>query len=359
MSVRQIANLMSAGSQAAGGASGADAIKSLTAKNLNDAPGVAAALGLNLDKDNNIDISSIGKKGFLSHLKGMNDKEASTLLTGLNISQKDASAFIEMAKHSDKFSQALDQATHDTKTFSQSAEESKDNLDNAYKGMINGITEMFTKGAKALGLEGLAKGGMKAIGDNPLVAGGAMLGSAALAGILIKSLGGGRGILGKIPGLGFLKDQAGLASGVAKGKALQAGTGVTPVYVTNASEIGGGGDSGLPGGAAGLSMMGGFASKLLPLLTNPLVLAGIAAIAGTAYATSDSSGGKNQYGQKYSAFEKMLGKLDPTMSKEEYRRTFTDVGDNPTGPIKLEADWNSTFTVRPSMTQLERNGVTQ
>lgn len=81
----------------------------------------------------------------------------------------------------------------------------------------------------------------------------------------------------------------GVAAGVAEGKALQAAAGITPVYVTNWSEMNGGGGSllGTGGAAAGgaaaaslLAKLRGMAGVAALLAHAPLAVAGAGAVAG-------------------------------------------------------------------------------
>ena len=95
-----------------------------------------------------------------------------------------------------------------------------------------------------------SQGGME-LSDGEVIAGtaAAVLGAGAI-GMLGKQIGGkSKGMLGKLLG-----NSASTAAGVAQGKLLESVAGVTPVYVTNAGEIGSGvsaGVLGMPGGKGG------------------------------------------------------------------------------------------------------------
>lgn len=84
------------------------------------------------------------------------------------------------------------------------------------------------------------------------------------------------GAIGKLMGR-----TGGVAAGVAEGKVLQAAAGVTPVYVTNWSEMNGGGAASLLG-TGGAAASGAAAVGLLSKLRN---MAGVAALLGNAPAS--------------------------------------------------------------------------
>lgn len=164
---------------------------------------------------------------------------------------------------------AADQASRLKNTLRESAERFarpiNETIANAIKYLLN------SKEQGGLGLSGGAITGGAAAGA---------VGVYALSRIL-------PGIAGKIAGR-----TGGLAAGVAEGKALQAAAGVMPVYVTNWSEMNGGGSGaasllGTGGAAAGGAAAVGLLSKLrnmagvAALLGNaPLGIAGAGAVAG-------------------------------------------------------------------------------
>lgn len=158
----------------------------------------------------------------------------------------------------------------------------KNTLREAAESFAKPINETIGNAIKYL-LDSKEKGGLELSGGQ-LSAGA--LGGAGLAYGLSRVL---PGAVGKLLGR-----TGGLAAGVAEGKALQAAAGITPVYVTNWAEMGGGG-SGIPGGpgpggaptggapglpgTAGAAASGAAAVGLLAKLRN---LAGVAAIVGNA-----------------------------------------------------------------------------
>jgi hypothetical protein len=128
------------------------------------------------------------------------------------------------------------------------------------------INDAFARGTRFL-LDSKAQGGM-GLGGGAIAGGAAAgaLGVYALSRIL-------PGVLGKLVGRG-----GGLAAGVAEGKALQAASGVAPVYVTNWAEMNGGGGGGLLG-MGGAAAGGAGAVGILAKLRG---LAGVAALMGNA-----------------------------------------------------------------------------
>lgn len=114
--------------------------------------------------------------------------------------------------------------------------------------------------AAAFAINDTSKGGLQLGGDDMLKIGGGGL----LAAYAARRFGG--RLLGAIGG-----KVLGTASGVAEGKALEAAAGVTPVFVTNYAQIGGG--LGLPG-ALGSSAAGAGASRVATGLLPKLALAG-------------------------------------------------------------------------------------
>ncbi|HQR98323.1 MULTISPECIES: phage tail tape measure protein [unclassified Polaromonas] len=149
---------------------------------------------------------------------------------------------------------AADQASRLKNTLRESAE-----------GFARPINETIAGAIKYL-LNSKAQGGLELSGGQ--IAGGAAVGAAgvyALSRIL-------PGAVGRIVGR-----TGGVAAGVAQGKALQAAAGVTPVYVTNWSEMGGG------SGAASLLGVGGAAAggaAAVSVLTKLKTLAALAPLAG-------------------------------------------------------------------------------
>lgn len=126
----------------------------------------------------------------------------------------------------------------------------KNNLREAAEGFARPINEAFTRGTKWL-LD------TKGYSGNQLIGGAAvgLAGAYAAARFLPPML---RGIAGRFGGVG---------AGVATGKALEAAAGVTPVYVTNWAEMGGGGGLlGNAGAAAAGAASVGMLARLRSLL---------------------------------------------------------------------------------------------
>lgn len=335
LNMRQIANFMSAATAASGNAAGVDAVKSLITNDLEKSVRLSAALGLKQNKQGQLDLSSLGSSEYAKKVMGLGSNDQQRLLSIKSItgaSDDAAQAFLDIAKKSGVFGQALDKASHDTEKFEDSAEKAKDNLENAYKGMMNSITEQLSYIIKPL--EGPIKSVMNAVKGSPLLMGAAGLATAGIGGALIRSLG--KSVFGKLPGMG-------LASGVAEGKALEQ-AGVQPVFVVNASEIGGGGIAGAAGS------MGGFLGKA--------GLVGLAAGAGVGVGSYindklDENADTNKFGQKFTLAEKAMAKVIPEwaggMSSQQYKENYT--------AVKIEIDTKDPmFTAKPKATDNQRSG---
>lgn len=167
-----------------------------------------------------------------------------------------------------------------TNNAADQASRLKNTLRQAAEGFANPLNEAFVRGTKFL-LDSKMEGGMGLSGGQ--LAGGAAAGAVGLyaASRFLPPLM--RGIAGRFGGVGV---------GVATGKALEAAAGVTPVYVTNWSEMSGASGAGLLGtggaaaaaaGAAGVGLLAklrGVAATAAILGTSPLALAGARAVAG-------------------------------------------------------------------------------
>jgi len=140
----------------------------------------------------------------------------------------------------------------------------KNTLRESAEGFARPINKVIERAIKYL-LDSKEQGGLGLGGG--AIAGGALAGAAgvyALSRVV-------PGVVGRLIGR-----TGGVAAGVAEGKALQAASGVMPVYVTNWSEMNGGGGAGglLGAGAAGAASVG-----MLAKLRN---MAGVAALLGNA-----------------------------------------------------------------------------
>lgn len=232
----------------------------------------------------------------------MSDNDLIRLFSEGGLSEEDSSGLLTYLKDFDKFKRGMDQALKDTKTFGQVAGEATDNLSDklnmARNQMVIGFDEILAPleevgkkfasghvGAGLMGLPGaLGSSAKSALIDHPMLTAGALATTAA-GGFLLKKLGLGEGALGT-------------AGGVAKGLALKQ-AGVTPVYVTNFSEMGGksgpagafsdggfmdsmekmamGGNGGFAGGAKGAV---GYVARLRALLGGGLAATGSTLTAG-------------------------------------------------------------------------------
>jgi hypothetical protein len=361
LSQRELANAMAAmtaTSDKTKGVAGLSALMHANDNGLTEGSVLASILGTGHSlsgKDGKFDISKLqGKYGNLLKMGGGTDKGAMEVFKKVSgLSGNEAEGIVMAMKNSDKLGKELASAANDTKTFAKSAEEGADNLEQSYKkfenGLILGVTDIlggFQKPLKAL-LSGdiggaisgsgsaLSQAGSGIMNHKALVAGA--IGTTAIAGSLITSL------IGKIGG------PASTAVGVAKGKALQA-AGVQPVFVVNASEIGGGG-GGLGAAAGGMGFMG-----KLGLVGGAGALGYAAGSALEEYSTEHGS--KNKYGQKSSFAEKGLAKLLPEwaggMTKEQYHDSYDEAKPQKVEvEIKLEADG---FSARPTSKGMNRDG---
>lgn len=153
-----------------------------------------------------------------------------------------------------------------TKNADDQASRLKNTLREAAESFARPINDAFARGTRFL-LDSKAQGGMGLSGGQ--IAGGAAVGAAGLyaASRLLPPLM--RSIAGRFGGVG---------AGVATGKALEAAAGITPVYVTNWSEMGGTSGVGLVG-VGGAAAGGAAAVGLLAKLRN---VAGVAALLGHA-----------------------------------------------------------------------------
>ncbi len=338
MSMRQVANILAASTQATGNRQGSEAVKALLGgeSDFKSAVGLSSGLGLKM-KDDKIDLSSLGSKDYSQKVMSMGSTDQIRRLVLKDItgaSDQAVQAFLNIAKNGESFRNSLNEAATDTKTFSQSALEGKDNLQNAYQGfdneLVSGVSDILGKfedpiknllgghiGAAAGGVPGAIKGGLDGAADHP----------ALVAGAIATTIGGGmllKGIFGKIPGLG-------LAKGMAEGQVAKK-MGAEPVFVVNASEIGDA-TAGPVGSAIGAGMSP-FGAVLRALGMSFVGIAGAAAggaalgyVGGKMINNSlDKHASENSYGQKYNAVEKGFAKIVPEflggVSKEEYQKSF-------------------------------------
>lgn len=324
MSMRQIANAMAAATQASGGAQGVEAIKTLIAgsSSVESRERLKAGLGLGMNKNGQLDLSSLGSSAYSKKVMGLGNDDSTRLmvlksLTGA--SDEAAQAFLNIAKKGEVFSKSLESAQGDTQTFAESAEKAKDNLENAFKGfesrLIVGVSDILgglEKPFKAL-ISGhpldAAKAAPGALWDagkgalaHPMMTAAAVAGTIGVGAIV-------NSVLGKMSGKG---GTVGLATGVGIGNALKQ-AGVTPVYVVNAGDIGkdqsmlpsavskmmGGGAEAAAEGAAGAAAKStGFLSKLAGLGKYAKIAGGVATVAAQGIETyGEYNDAKDEHGK--------------------------------------------------------------
>ena len=361
MSMRQVANYMSAASKTSGGAVGGDVIKTLLAgsSTLESQLKLQAGLGLKAGKNGKLDLSSLGGAEYSKKVMSMgsNDQIRRLSLKGITGASDDVvQAFLNIAKDGSKFRDSLNDAQTDTQTFAESVAGATDNAENAYKKfnntLIKGVSDIFGGFEKPTkdfmqGNVASAAGGVMGAGDQALKGIGAHPG--LVAGALVTSLAGGallKGVFGKIPGLG-------MAKGAAQGQVAKA-MGANPVYVINAEEIGED-----VGDATGKTMSP-FGTALKGIGSG---LGGVAAAAGIGFAIGevingylDSHQRENASGQKYTSVEKGIAKVIPEflggMSKDQYNDTY-----NNEKKIQVElVSKDKHFNIVPSGNQLPRDG---
>jgi len=194
----------------------------------------------------------------------------------------------------------------------------------------------------------LADASIKIMQDNPKttagVAGGAAIGLAALSGYGLFQMG-----RGAFHGSKVLSGLLGTGAGIAQGKAIEAATGVTPVFVTN---MPGGGLAGTTGGLAttagagaaglglrGLFMAGGMA--VAPLLA----MAGVSEWAGDTSHDEERVGGlKSSLGDPLSKFMNMFG-FDKNHDIEERWRKNREELDGGNQTINIQIDGRTVASV--------------
>lgn len=206
-----------------------------------------AVLGQNIFKNGKLDASAIGKIDTKRFGDQAIMQEASGI-TGAN--GQELSLFVEaFAKGMPQFEKVVRGANETASQFDTASNNLGSSLDKFREGLINSVRDVSSNVSTLAndminGKTGNFKANMKAVGGsladnagNLAMGAGLTLGVGALAGNGLK------GLLGKTKGL-------------AEAKALEQAAGVTPVFVVNASEIGGGGV-----GMEGLSKKGGLLSK--------------------------------------------------------------------------------------------------
>lgn len=242
-------------------------------------------------KDGQIDVNKL--TDFVKNAQSRIGMDPRKALQTFGFSEEAAEGLVRIGEQSDRVAENMEKLAKSTRDNEQAFRQSMGLMDsfrgsiNTVKGSLEGFFGNFTQGLTDL-LQ--SQVGSKA-GSAAVVLGGGILAS-VLAG------GGLRGI-GK--GLG------GMLGGELKKEAYEQVTGekVTPVYVVNASEIGG---SGLASAGGALASLGGMAAKA--------GLVGVAGAAGYGVGSLANKGldaytqGKTSEGFEGNAIERLMFKLD-------------------------------------------------
>lgn len=246
--------------------------------------------GVELFKGGKFDASAIGKID-LNRFKGLSPEKFAQLGFGGGASGGDFARFVESFKGSQERFQKVVAGSNETNAAFETATDNlaskfdkfKRSLQNATSTIGQGLSEAATglmTGDTARLKGGLGTAGKAASENSGTIAAG--LGITLASGLLM-----GRGAGKLLGGMG------GTAAGVAKGKAFEA-AGVTPVYVVNASEIGGGMGGMLGQGAAGMlgkfSGMGRFGMYGLAAGAGVAAAEGVNAIPGVQEAMQSAIG---------------------------------------------------------------------
>lgn len=209
----------------------------------------------------------------------------------------------------------------------------------------------LTQGANLV--NDLADAAGKWMGANPgataAISGTAAAGLAALGGYGVFQL-----LKGGFHGSKVLKGLVGAGGGIAAGKAVQAATGVTPVYVTNwpAGGLGGGAGSVLAdaaGAAGGSALAKRFGLKALAM-RGGLAVAPLAAMYGVSEWAADTShdqqrvGGLQGVGGALSRFLSIFG-FDKEKEIEERRRKNREELDTSNQTINIQIDGRTVASV--------------
>lgn len=200
---------------------------------------------------NGLDVDKFGKAS--KSILGRVGEDPRLAAQTLGISEEAADGFIRLAKSLDKVRSAQDAIAGSTGDLDEQYRSSM-GLGEAFRANINKVKGVFagplagiTQGVTDV----LSKASGSGVGAAAVVGGGGLL-AALLAGTGLKGIAGGLGM-----------------GGIAKAGAVEGLTGrqVQPVYVTNASEMGGIG-KGAMGGAATLGLVGAAAAVTAGLVAN-------------------------------------------------------------------------------------------
>lgn len=263
--------------------------------------------------DKGIDIEKF--KGFAQSIMGRVGGDPRLAAQTLGLSEEAAEGFVRLARNLDKVKEAQERVTTTAGSLSEQyrssmgfAESFRANINRVKKALASPLSFITQKGTDLLSGAAQSDAGAGAV-----VAGGGLL-AMLLAGAGLKGIGGG---LGKVAG--------GALGTVARTKGAEAvlGKETIPVYVTNASEIGGGvggGLGGIAGGAAGAAEGGGMG------LMGKAGMVGVAGIAGYAIGAmlapmfgkflTENTNGKTDEGFEGDAAERFFFKIGKLFGME-------------------------------------------
>lgn len=247
LSNREMAGILAgstrAGADKATGLSGAQALVHMSQQGFGGSAAMAGMLGVgSFMNGGKFDSSRLSAASSNLKRAGRSDSENVALFQGAGLSEQESTGLLAILKNVEKFQAGVKKVATDTKSFEQSFQETTDTLGHRLEQLknatVHGFNDIFSPlmgvAKKAAGgdlagaagaLPGAAVDTLGGAASHPLLVGGGLLATAA-GGALLKKFGLGGGV-GK------------LGAGLAKGKALQAGAGVTPVYVVNFGEVSG------------------------------------------------------------------------------------------------------------------------
>jgi hypothetical protein len=379
LSDREMAGILAgstrAGADKATGVSAAQALVHMSQQGFGGSAALAGMLGVgSFMSSGKFDSSRLTQASANLRKSGRSDSESIALFQGAGLSEQESTGLLAILKNVEKFQAGIKKVATDTKTFDQTFEEVTDTLSHRLEELKNttvqGFSDIFgplmgvAKKAASGNLTGAITDLPRATGQmiggaasHPILTSGALLGTAA-GGAILKRF-----------GLGG--EAAEMGAGIAKGKALQAGAGVTPVYVVNFGEVGkaAGGDSGSDGfmkkmeelamGTGGIAGKSGGAGKLASLLG---VVGKGAAVAGGAvgagalgYALGsgvndvidEKTQGKTSEGFEGNAVERLIFKLDKMLGGDNAKRLME---------VKVEVDSKDpAYMARPKKTDNARD----
>lgn len=248
LSDREMAGILAgstrAGADKATGLAGAQALIHMSQQGFGGGAALAGMLGVgSFMNGGKFDASTLTRASANQKRSGRSDSESVALFQGAGLSEVESTGLLAILKNVEKFQDGIKKVAADTKTFDQSFAEVTDTLSHRLEQLknatVSGFNDIFSPmmgpakqaagghiGDAISGLPRMVGGMASGVAEHPMLAGGALLATAAGGAILKKF------------GIG-----GGLAEGLAKGSALSK-MGVQPVYVTNANEIAQSGASG-------------------------------------------------------------------------------------------------------------------